>query len=201
MSPVRALPAEVAAVRALIAEGYTGIVRAADDREQFWIRSALERLAWADTALAGVVDGRPARLRALTTTAVTAAVAAGSAALARMIGGGLPVALALAGPLLALTLYRIGPARRRPATPAPPELPGPPGSGLAEVPAGLERARVRLVSAGLRRAGRANWRPPAMRRVIAADPVLARLAEADLLLCQAIDCLERYLDDLSKDWP
>ncbi|BCY14232.1 hypothetical protein [Actinoplanes sp. L3-i22] len=196
MSPVRALPAELGAVRALIADGSAEIVRAAGDLDQFWIRSACDRLAAADAVLAGVLNRRPAALSVLATTIGTAAVAAGSAALARVLGGGLLVALGIA----ALVLIPVWLRPRRSATPALPIASGPPGPGLTGVPLTLERARVRLVSASLRRAGRANWRAPALRRALGADPVLARLAEADLLLCQAIDCLDRYLDDLSKGW-
>lgn len=201
MPPARALPAELGAVRALIADGLTEVVRAADDLDQFWIRSACGRLAAADAVLAGLPGRWSGARSGLITTVVTAAVAAGSAALTRAVGGGLPIALALTGLFLILAWHIAGVPRRRGTAatlPTPPETPGP---GLVEVPFALERARVRLVSAGLRRAGRTNWRTPSLRRALAADPVLARLAEADLLLCQAIDCLERYLDDLSKDWP
>ncbi|WP_436527244.1 hypothetical protein [Actinoplanes sp. HUAS TT8] len=201
MPPVRALPAELDAVRALIADGFAEVVREADDLDQFWIRSACARLAAADAELAGLLGRRSPLVSVLTTTVVTAGVVAGSAALARVTGGGLPAALAFAGLLLIMALHLAGVLRRRgtaPALPVPPDRPGP---GLVEVPFALERARVRLVSAGLRRAGRANWRAPALRRALSGDPVLGRVARADLLLCQAIDCLERYLDDLSKGWP
>ncbi len=201
MPPVRALPAEIGAVRALIADGFDEVIRESDDLDQFWIRSACGRLAAADAELAGLPGRFSPLLPVLTTTVVTALVVAGSAALARVTGGGLLTALVVAGLLLIMALHIAGVLRRRgtaPALPPPPDMPGP---GLTEVPSALERARVRLVSAGLRRAGRANWRAPALRRTLTADPVLARLARADLLLCQAIDCLERYLDDLSKDWP
>jgi hypothetical protein len=201
MPPVRALPAEVAAVRALIADGFTEIARTADDPDQFWIRSACGRLAEADAVLAGVHGRRSALVSVLTTTAVTAGVVAGAAALGRAAGTGPILLLVLCGLLLIVPLHLTRLLRRRGVAAALPELPDAPGPGLTEVPFALERARVRLVSAGLRRAGRPNWRAPALRRALAGDPLLARLAEADLLLCQAIDCLERYLDDLSKDWP
>ena len=42
---------------------------------------------------------------------------------------------------------------------------------------------------------------PRLRVAARTDPTVRRLAHADLLLCQAIDCLERYLDDLAKGWP
>ncbi|GAA2856562.1 hypothetical protein Acy02nite_65630 [Actinoplanes cyaneus] len=201
MPPARALPAELGAVRAPIADGFDEVVREAGDLDQFWIRSACGRLAAADAELAGVLRRRPALIPVLITTVVTAAVVAGSATLARATGGGLLAALTFSGLLSIVALHLAGVLRRRgtvSALPSPPDRPGP---GLAEVPFALERARVRLVSAGLRRAGQANWRAPALRQAMSGDPVLGRLAVADLLLCQAIDCLERYLDDISKDWP
>ncbi|GAA4591150.1 hypothetical protein BJY16_000176 [Actinoplanes octamycinicus] len=214
MSPVRALPAELGAVRALIAEGLAEVNRAADDPEQFWIRSAITRLAAADATLADLLPRRRPRIAspaaslsrssaaaALSATVLVAAVTAGGAALARAAGAGPGGALTVGGTLLLLTLYLAGSVRRREPTPTPPPPPDTPGLGLIAVPPALDRARVRLVSAALRRAGPANWPVPALRRAVAADPVLDRLAHADLLLCQAIDCLDRYLDDLEKDWP
>ena len=201
MSPVRALPAELDAVRALVADGLDQIARTADDLEQHWIRSACARLAEADAVLAEVVRGRSGLISLLGTTAVTFGVVAGAAALARLAGAGPAGTLVAVGLLLAAALRLIPvPRRRRAGTSVPPTRPDTPGYGLTEVPEPLLRARVRLVSAALRRAGSANWRMPALRRAVAGDPVLDRLARADLLLCQAIDCLERYLDDLAKDW-
>jgi len=43
----------------------------------------------------------------------------------------------------------------------------------------------------LRRWGCRTLRGRRLRRALRGDPALARIAEADLLLCQAIDCLER----------
>ncbi|MEV6298939.1 hypothetical protein AB0M02_05965 [Actinoplanes sp. NPDC051861] len=96
--------------------------------------------------------------------------------------------------------------RRRLARAGLPDVAERPGSGLADiglivVPESLERARVRLVSAALRQAGAERWTVPEIRLAARTDPALSRLAHADLLLCQAIDCLERYLDDLAKGWP
>ncbi|BCJ42160.1 hypothetical protein GCM10010168_64620 [Actinoplanes ianthinogenes] len=202
MSPVRALPAELAAVRALIADGLAEIVRAADDREQFWIRSAITHLATADAILAELPGARRSTSRRFAVaTLMTAAVTAGGAALARAAGAGPGGVLAVCGAALLLTMYLARQVRPRGATPTLPSPPDSPGLGLIAVPASLERARGQLVSAALRRAGSANWPVPALRRAVAADPVLGRLAHADLLLCQAIDCLDRYLDDLEKQWP
>ena len=74
-------------------------------------------------------------------------------------------------------------------------------SPLAGVPGLLLTARVRLVSATLRQAGSGRWSPPELRHAARTDPAVRRLAEADLQLCQAVDCLERYVDDLAKGWP
>jgi hypothetical protein len=201
MSSVRGLPAELCAVRALIADGLAEITRAADDLEQFWIRSAVARLAAADATLAGLTESGAVPVSLLITTAVTAGVVAGTAALARVAGAGPAGVLAACGLLLVAALHVTGLLRRRGVPPVVPSPPETPGLGLIEVPASLDRARVRLVSAALRRAGPVNWPVPALRRAVAADPALERLARADLQLCQAIDCLERYLDDLEKAWP
>ncbi len=51
------------------------------------------------------------------------------------------------------------------------------------------------MSVALRRAGVDDWTVPALRRAIRTDPVIRRLAHADQLLCQAIDCVERHLGE------
>ncbi|AEV87877.1 hypothetical protein ACWT_6866 [Actinoplanes sp. SE50] len=200
MSPVRALPAEVGAVRALIADGFAELT-GNGDVEQVWIRSACGRLAAADAVLAALLPRRSALTSMLVNTAVTAVVVTLCAALATATKAP-PAAVAMFSALvLAAALHLATVLRRRGVPPDLPPLPDSPGSGLVAVPFALERARVQLVSAGLRHAGRANWHTPALHRAMTTDPVLARLADADLLLCQAIDCLERYLDDAGKDWP
>ncbi|GAA1605091.1 hypothetical protein [Actinoplanes couchii] len=70
------------------------------------------------------------------------------------------------------------------------------GPGPAAIPDRLLDARVRLVSVAMRQAGPADWSAPLLRRAIRTDPVIRRLARADQLLCQAVDCVERHLDDL-----
>jgi hypothetical protein len=72
-------------------------------------------------------------------------------------------------------------------------------AGPARAVEGLLRARIRLVSAALRQAGAGNWAAPRLRRMIRTDQVIRRLAHADQLLCQAVDCIERHLDDQRKD--
>ena len=64
---------------------------------------------------------------------------------------------------------------------------------LAEVPDELMRARVRLVSAALRRAGSRRWTVPVLVRLASDDRPIIRLAAADRALCQAVDFLEIHL--------
>ena len=64
---------------------------------------------------------------------------------------------------------------------------------LAEVPDELLRARVRLVSAALRRAGSGRWTVPVLVRLASDDRPIIRLAAADRALCQAVDFLEIHL--------
>ena len=59
--------------------------------------------------------------------------------------------------------------------------------------------RVRLVSIALREAGSKHWRVPYLARVAAGEPRIYWLAEADTLLCQAIDHLEQYLAADTKE--
>ncbi|MEV6342301.1 hypothetical protein [Actinoplanes sp. NPDC051851] len=203
--PVRSLPAELSAVRALVADGLAEIVGTAGDLDQFWIRTACSRLAEADAALAGAAAAPSGPAPALITTLVSFVAVAGGAAIARAAGWSTAGTLVTAGALLSAALWvTVALRRRRPpvAFTMPATAPGTTtGSGLVAVPEALLRARVRLVSAALRRVGSREWTTPALRRAIADDPVVARLADADMLLCQAVDCLERYLDDLAKGWP
>jgi hypothetical protein len=64
---------------------------------------------------------------------------------------------------------------------------------LDEVPEPLLAARVMLVSAALRQVESRHWRVPHLVRLAGTDRSLSRIAEADLLLCQAIDYLEIYV--------
>jgi hypothetical protein len=225
----RALPAELAAVRALVADGLAEIGDAGD-AGQVWIRSATARLTALDGVLAEAAGVLAAPTRVIAVTLVTFLVVAGSAALAGAIGLGSGGILVVTGTalLIAFIVTRwagrhvrtlIGRRRlaRAAARPSPVPAPSPaaggelgqptpshgsagtPGTGLAGVPDRLLRARVRLVSAALRQAGAGSWSAPELRRAIRTDPVVRRLAHADQLLCQAVDCVERHLGDLRKD--
>ncbi|WP_229069172.1 hypothetical protein [Actinoplanes sp. DH11] len=203
-----ALHTELTAVRALVSHGLTE-VSDAGDIGQFWIRSACTRLSAADAVLveaAGVVAGP---VQAVVAAAVAAGAVLLSATAARAAGLGtagvliiaalILVALAAAAPT-AGRWARTAVGRRRLARVPVPAVPGhtPRWPGLIVVPETLLHARVRLVSTILRRAGSGRWGAAELRVVADADPVVRHLAEADLLLCQAVDCLERYLDDLAK---
>jgi hypothetical protein len=212
---VRALHAELNAVRALVADGLAEVNGAAGDPGQFWIRSACLRLTAVDAALieaAGTV-ALPLRVAAgsIVSFGAVALCAAGARAAGLGATGMLVVsALAMTTLLIAASLVdrrlRTALGRRRLDRAGQPALPprpaeASPRSGLIVVPESLERARVRLVSAALRQVGAARWTVPELRLAARSEPTVRRLAHADLLLCQAIDCLERYLDDLAKGWP
>lgn len=200
----RALQAELAAVRALVADGLAGIGESSDTG-QIWIRTAHARLTAVDRLLAEAagVPAVPVRVAAL--TVVTFLVVAGPATLATTTGLGAGAVLTVSGLALAIWFAALPWAGRRvfallgrrrialsPRPPAPAPVP-------AEVPDTLLRARVRLVSAALRHVGADSWTAPQLRRAIRTDPVTGRLAQADQLLCQAIDCVERCLGDVRKD--
>ncbi|GAA4970489.1 hypothetical protein [Actinoplanes utahensis] len=152
--------------------------------------------------------------------ALAGATGLGSAGVLAVTGAALPAALGLS--LWAARPVRSTVGRRRLARAArsrpPTSVPIPDGpASMSPAPSGAEadsaspaerlttvadelsRARVRLVSAAMRQAGSANWTVPRLRRSLRTDPVVGRLAAADQLLCQAIDCVERHLDDLRKD--
>jgi hypothetical protein len=246
----RVLHAELAAVRALVADGLAEIGDAGD-AGQVWLRSAAARLTALDGVLAEAAGVLAAPVQVIIMTIMTFLVVTGSAALAGTLGlngGGI---LAMSGTALLIAFAVIARAARpvhilighrrlaravspRPtaaarswstpplSSPAPsPFTPSPrspgraalpeagragvPGrdtmddAGLAGVPDRLLRARVRLVSAALRHVGAGRWSAPQLRRAIRTDPVARRLAHADQLLCQAVDCVERHLGDLRKE--
>lgn len=64
----------------------------------------------------------------------------------------------------------------------------------------LLRARVRLVSAALRQVPPKRWRVGRLARLAADDRSVGRIADADLLLCQAIDFIEIYGADRKPGW-
>ncbi|GAA0436314.1 hypothetical protein Aca07nite_16900 [Actinoplanes capillaceus] len=202
----RPLHAELTAVRALVADGLAEVGDAAG-AGQVWLRSACTRLTSLDGVLIEAAGMIATPVWVVAVTAVTFVVVVLSAAVAEALGLGVAGVLAVSGTALLGTLatgpwagrrVRVALGRRR-LGPAPSPVRG--AATLTEVPEHLLRARVRLVSAALRRAGADHWTAPHLRRAIRTDPVVRRLAHADLLLCQAIDCLDRHLGDLRKDMP
>ncbi|WP_328460982.1 hypothetical protein OHA21_31320 [Actinoplanes sp. NBC_00393] len=212
---VHALHAELNAVRALVADGLAEVTGASGDAGQFWVRSACARLTAVDAVLVEAAGGLAGPVQAIAATVVSFGAVALTAALAQAAGLGLGGVLVVAAVVL-LALFgvasrlcrpvRMALGRRRLARAGTPPL----GArtlhvsahiGLIVVPDELLRARVRLVSATLRQVGSRHWSVPELRLAARTDPTVRRLAHADLLLCQAIDCLERYLDDLAKGWP
>ncbi|BBH64081.1 hypothetical protein ACTI_07660 [Actinoplanes sp. OR16] len=201
--PGSALHAELNAVRTAVSHALAE-VSVASEFGQFWIRSACARLAAVDAVLteaAGVVS-MPAQ--ALVMGAVSFAAVLVSTGAARAAGLGTTGTLIAAVPALlvvaAVTPWagrriRMALGRRRLARLPMPQVPGP---VLITVPDFLAQTRVRLVSAALRHVGSKRWTSPELAFAARVDPVTRRLAEADLLLCQSIDCLERYLHDLAK---
>ncbi|WP_430783672.1 hypothetical protein [Actinoplanes sp. G11-F43] len=216
--------AELNAVRALVADSLADL-GAAGDSGQVWIRSAWARLSALDSVLTEVAGVLAAPVQVLAATVVTFLVVVLSAALASAAGlsaagvlgtAGLAVLAVLgaapwAGRRAAATIGRRRLARAPGARPAvartPPPAPlrftvtgrkdetGTRSGGDRELPDRLLHARGRLVSVALRRAGVDDWTVPALRRAIRTDPVIRRLAHADQLLCQAIDCVERHLGE------
>lgn len=204
----RQLYHDLAAVRALVADGRERMREATGDLDQYSLNSARQRLASIDESLIGAAGGFGDWPRTLIGTAAVLVGAAVAALVTRTLG--FPVfwvvacswlvAFAAEVPARRWTITRLVPAlgRRRLARAAAPIASGAPHdlAGLIEL---LATARVRLVSAVLRSAGSAHWRPRYLARAAAQQPVAALLSEADTLLCQAIDHLEQYLADETKE--
>ncbi|MEU4556899.1 hypothetical protein AB0F72_00785 [Actinoplanes sp. NPDC023936] len=199
--PGHALHAELNAVRALVSHGLAEVT-SANEIGQFWVRSACARLAAIDAVLIEAA-GAGARALALGVASIGAALLAVSAARASVAGiliGAALLLVALAGVTpRAAHRARMAIGRRRLARLPMPVVPGHTlrRPGLIIVPEALQHARVRLVSATLRHVGPDRWSAPELRLAARTDPVTQRLATADLLLCQALDCLERHLADSS----
>lgn len=219
----RQLYGDLNAVRALVAEGLSHLEGAAGDLDQYWLNSVRRRLRSVDgflVAAAGGVGGLPrVAVGAAAMFLVGWATAAGTTAL-----GFPPVwVIVCTVPVAALTdLLVTMPARRlsfalgdavnrrrlaragRPAVGTPQGLRGfdqggPTTDGFAAALEPLSRARVRLVSAALRQVDSRRWRSPYLSYLAAEHRSIARIAEADLLLCQAITYLESYLDEHTKE--
>jgi hypothetical protein len=200
----RPLYQDLAAVRALVAEGREAI----GELDQFWLSSARHRLAMADNFLISAAGGLGGWARALTGTVAllvgVAAAALGTSALGFstfwVVACSWVAGLLVETPVRKWTANRLSPAlgRRRLDRAATSVAPGRSGD-LAEVAEGLAKARTRLVSSTLRTAGSKHWRPAYLARLAKEDPTVYWLGEADIVLCQAIDYLEQYLDAETKE--
>lgn len=195
--PRRGLPSDLNAVRALVAEGRSRVSAAG-------LFTVADRLDVVDTLLVRATGGLSRWTRVVLTVLTAAALtglvtllgaelglnALGLVPLAlvtQALGGGL--ATRLLGPLdSALNRRRLSRALRLPATSC--------GPGLREP---LIQARIRLVSTALRRTDSRRWRSPYLRVLVGDEPAMGLLAEADLMLCEAVDRLEVLLSDRAKD--
>jgi hypothetical protein len=202
----RVLCGDLTAVRALVADGLARLDETVGGLDQFWVTSARSRLKSLDGMLVAAAGGLSGWSRTLIGAALAFPVLWAVAAGARGLGFApawtivtTTVALAAGTPgLLALNNRLAGFVnRRRMARAAPaiqPSRVSVVGPGrLDEVPESLLAARVLLVAAALRQVDSRHWRVPYLVRLAGTDRSLSRIAEADLLLCQAIDYLEIYV--------
>jgi hypothetical protein len=202
----RVLCGDLNAVRALVADGLARLDGTLGGLDQYWVSSARSRLRSLDAILVAAAGGLSGWSRTLISAALAFPLAWAVAATARTAGFApvwviVSTVLALGGStpvLLAVTDRVAGYVNRRRMTRAPrPAQPFrltvvTPGV-LDDVPEPLLAARVMLVSAALRQVGSGHWRVPHLVRLAGSDRSISRIAEADLLLCQAIDYLEIYV--------
>jgi hypothetical protein len=208
--PGRQLSQDLAAVRALVADGRDRLRDATGDLDQFSLNSARRRLLEVDEYLimaasgvggwSRVVVGMPAMLLAAAATALVTRAVGFSAFW--VVACAWVVAVLVEYPVRKWTVTRLAPwlGRRRLARAAVTVEPSSPRD-LAGLPGALAGARIRLVSAILRAAGSRHWQPAHLARVAAQSATFGRLAAADTLLCQAIDHLEHYLAAETKEQP
>jgi hypothetical protein len=208
--PGRQLFQDLAAVRALVADGRDRLRDATGDLDQFSLNSARRRLLETDEYLIMAASGVGGWSRVAVGTPVMLLAAAATALVTRALG--LPAFWVVAGawvaavlveyPVRKWTVTRFAPwlGRRRLARAAVTVEPSSPRD-LAGLPGALADARIRLVSAILRAAGSRHWQPAYLARVAARSATFGRLAAADTLLCQAIDHIEHYLAAESKEQP
>ena len=194
----------------LVADGLSRIDGTLGELDEFRVNSARVRLRGLDDLLVAAAGGLStwsrAALNALAVFPVMLGVAAGGRALG--LADGWMIAAALLAALPAFPLGTMGierlnrlADRRRLARAPRPERPFrvtvlTPARLLA-VPEELLQARVRLVSAALRQVPPAEWTVARLTEQAADDRSVARIAHADLILCQAIDYLELYLAEQS----
>ncbi len=206
----RQLYQDLAAVRALVADGRARLRESTGDLDQFRLNSARTRLATVDDFLISAAGGLGPWARTLIGAGALVSGAAVTAPAVAALGFSTfwIVVCAWAVGMVAEAVVRRrvatmapGFGRRRLARVASPVASGRAGPprDLAGLPGDLEKARVRLVSSALRVVGRKHWRPAYLARAAAEEPTVFWLAEADTLLCQAIDHLEQYLAADTKE--
>jgi len=214
----RQLYGDLNAVRALVADGLSQLDGAVGDLDHYWLNSARPRLrsvddllvaaagrlgGWARTGITGVV-------LFLAGWATAAAANALGFSPAWVIVTTLVVAVLVELPLRGAVVALDDALNRRRLTPAaqparavvralPSASGGLSADGIAAVLEPLLQARVRLVSTALRQVDSRRWRSPYLARLAADDARIGRIAAADLLLCQAIDYLEIYVDKQTKE--
>ena len=224
----RQLYGDLSAVRALVADGLSHLDGTVGELDQYWLNSARARLRSVDGFLVAAAGGTSGWTRtgisAVAMLLTGWATAAGTIAVgfspAWVIVTTVFVAALVDLPVRKVT-FPLADAldRRRLARAAQPSRAGlsadrlgPDGLGAARLGAArlgadglgavlepLLQARVRLVSAGLRQVDSRRWRSPYLAHLAAEHRSIRRIAEADVLLCQAIDYLEIYLDEHTKE--
>lgn len=219
----RQLYGDLNAVRALVADGLSHLDGTAGDLDPHRLDSVRGRLRSVDGFLAAAAGG-VGRLPGVAVGAVATFLVGWATAAATTAFGFAPVwvivctvpVAVLTDLLMTMPARRIGFAlgdavnRRRLTRADRPTRAGRRGDrgldtgefGAGEVAAALEpllRARVRLVSAALRQVDSRRWRSPYLSHLAAEHRSIGRIAEADLLLCQAINYLEIYLDEHTKE--
>jgi hypothetical protein len=193
----RQLCGDLNGVRGLVADGLVRFEEIADGSEEFWVVSSLVRVRGLDGMLVAAAGGLSAWSRTLISAVIAfpllwaAAWAAGAIGLgAAWVIVATVVALGVAMPGLLWVTGRISrqvDSRRMGAAPRGGDVVK---GDLDEVAEVLARARVRLVSTALRQVDKRRWTAEHLTRLARTDRVISRIADADLLLCQAVDFLE-----------
>jgi hypothetical protein len=208
--PGRQLYQDLAAVRALVADGRDRLRDATGDVDQFSLNSARRRLLEIDDCLIMAASRVGGWSRVLIATPVMLVAAAAVALVTRALGLSAfwvvavswIVAVLAEYPVRKWTMVRLAPrlGRRRLSRATVTVEPSSPRD-LAGLPEALADARTRLVSAILRAAGSRHWQVAYLARAAAENATFTRLAAADVLLCQAIDHIEHYLAAETKEQP
>jgi hypothetical protein len=205
--PGRQLYQDLAAVRALLADGRDRLRDATGDLDDFRLNSARQRLHAIDDELVMAASRVGVWTRVLVATPAMLAAAAVVALVSKALGFPTFWIVACSWVVALLAEYsvrrwmvaRLAPwlGRRRLEKTVVAIEPSSPRD-LGGLPEALADARVRLVSAILREAGSEHWKPAYLARTAAERPALAA---ADTLLCQAIDHIDHYLADETKEQP